>query len=118
MYHISVDKDNLFIPNIRISFVKVESGILVFYIFMANYDYMEIKKVISDKKEFLELLLLTDEQEDMIDRYLDRGDMFVLYDNGLRAACVVTREGENFFTDNYDHPIYEEVNYPYIGVKR
>jgi len=28
---------------------------------------MEIKKVISDKKEFLDLLLLADEQEDMID---------------------------------------------------
>ena len=132
---------------------------------------MEIKKVISDKKEFLELLLLADEQESMVDRYLERGDMFVLYDNGLKAACVVTREGEgiyeikniatvpeyqgkgyakalidfiiekysgqyavlqvgtgdspltipfyekcgfvrshiipNFFTDNYDHPIYE-----------
>ena len=34
---ISIDKDNLFIPNIRISFVKVEFGILVFYIFMANW---------------------------------------------------------------------------------
>ena len=54
---------------------------------------MEIKKVISDKKEFLELLLLADEQESMVDRYLERGDMFVLYDNGLKAACVVTREG-------------------------
>ena len=31
---------------------------------------MEIKKVISDKKEFLELLLLADEQESMIDRYV------------------------------------------------
>lgn len=132
---------------------------------------MEIKKVISDKKEFLELLLLADEQESMIDRYLERGDMFVLYDNGLKACCVVTREGEgiyeikniatisffqrqgygkrliqflfdhyremlriagryrrctstlsfyehcgftishrlkNFFTDNYDHPMYED----------
>ena len=49
---------------------------------------MEIKKVISDKKEFLELLLLADEQEDMIDRYLERGDMFVLYDDGLKALCV------------------------------
>ena len=39
---------------------------------------MEIKKVISDKKEFLELLLLADEQESMVDRYLERGDMFVL----------------------------------------
>ena len=30
---------------------------------------MEIKLVTSDKKEFLELLLLADEQESMIDRY-------------------------------------------------
>ena len=29
---------------------------------------MEIKLVTSDKKEFLELLLLADEQESMIDR--------------------------------------------------
>ena len=58
---------------------------------------MEIKKVISDKKEFLELLLLADEQESMIDRYLERGDMFVLYDNGLKACCVVTREGAGIY---------------------
>ena len=58
---------------------------------------MEIKKVISDKKEFLELLRLADEQESMIDRYLERGDMFVLYDNGLKACCVVTREGEGIY---------------------
>ena len=57
---------------------------------------MEIKLVTSDKKEFLELLLLADEQESMIDRYLERGDMFVLYDNGLKALCVVTREGKVF----------------------
>ena len=57
---------------------------------------MEIKKVISDKKEFLELLLLADEQESMVDRYLERGDMFVLYDNGLKAACVVTVKGKAF----------------------
>lgn len=58
---------------------------------------MEIKKVISDKKEFLELLLLADEQESMIDRYLERGDMFVLYDDGLKACCVVTCEGEGIY---------------------
>jgi len=58
---------------------------------------MEIKKVISDKKEFLELLLLADEQESMIDRYLERGDMFVLYDDGLKACCVVTCEGERIY---------------------
>ena len=45
---------------------------------------MEIKKVISDKKEFLELLLLADEQESMIDRYLERGTMYVLEDGGFQ----------------------------------
>ena len=58
---------------------------------------MEIKLVTSDKKEFLDLLLLADEQESMIDRYLERGDMFVLYDNGLKTLCVVTREGEGVY---------------------
>ena len=132
---------------------------------------MEIKKVETDKKRYLDLLLLADEQEDMVDRYLERGTMYVLEDGGVRAECVVTDEGDsvlelkniavapafqgrgygkamvdflvrtyktqyavlqvgtgespstipfyescgfrrhhlvkNFFTDNYDHPIYE-----------
>ena len=51
---------------------------------------MEIKKVTSDKKKFLDLLLLADEQENMIDRYLERGEMFTLYEDGLKAVCVVT----------------------------
>ena len=120
----------------------------------------------------MSLLFLADEQEDMIDRYLEKGTMYVLEENGVKAECVVTDEGskvleikniatvpffqrqgygkrlieflfehyqdkctemlvgtgdvsstisfyehcgftishrvENFFTDNYDHPIYEE----------
>lgn len=58
---------------------------------------MEIKKITANKKDFLDLLLLADEQESMIDRYLERGDMFVLYDDGLKAACVVTCEGEGTY---------------------
>ena len=132
---------------------------------------MNIRVIHKNKKRFLPLLLLADEQEDMIDRYLDRGTMYVLEDGGVKAECVVTDEGggilelknlavepesqrkgygkalidflvckykgrysvlqvgtgdnpltipfyekcgfvrshkiENFFTDNYDHPIYE-----------
>ncbi len=34
---------------------------------------MEIKIIESNKKDFLDLLLLADEQENMIDKYLDRG---------------------------------------------
>ena len=133
---------------------------------------MEIIKLNDgDKRKYLDLLLTADEQESMIDRYLDRGDMFVLNDNGVKAECVVTKEAEgvyelkniavisgcrrrgygkklidflfsrypdcrtllvgtgdvpstlgfyrlcgfteshrvkNFFTDNYDHPIFED----------
>ena len=132
---------------------------------------MIITKVSGNKKDYLDLLLLADEQEDMIDRYLDKGTMYVLEDNGVMCECVVTDEGNgileikniatvpeaqrkgyakalihflireytgqysvlqvgtgdspltvpfyekcgfvrshilpNFFTDNYDHPIYE-----------
>lgn len=126
----------------------------------------------ENKKQYIDLLLLADEQESMIDRYLERGELFVLDDNGVKAVCVVTDEGgsvcelkniavtpefqrkgygkklinhlidhysekstqmivgtgdvpstigfyqscgfehshriENFFTDNYDHPMIEE----------
>lgn len=133
---------------------------------------MIIKQITNNKKQFLDLLLLGDEQESMIDLYLESGDLFALYDEDLKAVCVVTRiddstcelkniavyipfqgqgygtllvkyildfyknryktmlvgTGEvpsilsfykrsgfeqshcikNFFTDNYDHPMFEE----------
>ena len=132
---------------------------------------MYFREIKENKKQYLSLLLLADEQEDMIDRYINRGTMYVLDDNGVKCECVVTDEGEgileikniatepqyqgkgyaraiieficrkykgefsvlqvgtgdspltvpfyekcgfvrshtvkNFFTDNYDHPIYE-----------
>ncbi len=55
---------------------------------------MKIEEVLGDRRRFLDLLLLGDEQESMIDTYLDRGDMFALYDGGLKSICVVTREGD------------------------
>ena len=133
--------------------------------------YMKIREVNENKKQFISLLLLADEQESMVDRYLEKGTMYVLEDNDVKAECVVTDEGNgilevkniavdpkyhgigygkalieflvskyadeysilqvgtgdspltvpfyekcgfvrshnipNFFTDNYDHPIYE-----------
>lgn len=53
---------------------------------------MNIYQLFDDKKKHIDLLLLADEQESMIDRYLERGDMFVLKDNGVKAVCVVTDE--------------------------
>lgn len=55
---------------------------------------MGIRKVETDKKRYLDLLLLADEQEDMVDRYLERGTMYVLEDDGVKAECVVTDEGD------------------------
>ncbi len=48
-----------------------------------------IKKIVENKKQFLDLLLLADEQENMIDKYLSGGDLFVLYDDDLKSVCVV-----------------------------
>ena len=39
---------------------------------------INIYPIFYNKKQYLDLLLLADEQESMIDRYLKRGDMFVL----------------------------------------
>ena len=59
---------------------------------------MRFRRIERDKKRYLDLLLLADEQEDMIDRYLARGELVVLEDGGAtRAVCVVTDEGGGVF---------------------
>ena len=50
---------------------------------------VRIERITGDKKQFLDLLLLADEQENMIDRYLPGGDLFALYDGDLKSVCVV-----------------------------
>ena len=54
---------------------------------------MKIREVYENKKQFISLLLLADEQENMVDRYLEKGTMYVLEDNDVKAECVVTDEG-------------------------
>ena len=74
---------------------------------------MRIIEITENKKAHLALLLLADEQENMIDRYLERGTMYVLEDNGMKAECVVTDEGDgileikNLATD----PAYQRKGY-------
>lgn len=56
----------------------------------------------EDKAKFLPLLLLGDESEAMIERYIHRGRLFALYthDNAvsdLCAVCVLTHEGDGVF---------------------
>ena len=50
---------------------------------------MKIEKITNNKKKYLDLLLLADEQENMIDKYLGDGDLFALFDGDLKSVCVV-----------------------------
>ena len=88
---------------------------------------MQIREVPTNKKAYLELLLLADEQEDMIDRYLEDGTLYVLEDGGVRGVCVVTDEGDglleikNIATDpayhgkGYGRALIEHVTETYRG---
>ena len=60
---------------------------------LAENDILPVK---ADKKRYLPLLLVGDEQESMIDRYLERGEMYVMQDMSETpvAVAVVTDEGE------------------------
>ena len=88
---------------------------------------MRIRRVDTDKKRYLELLLLADEQEDMIDKYLEDGTLFVLEDEGVKGVCVVTDEGsgileiKNIATDpsvhgkGYGRTLIDHVAKTYAG---
>lgn len=51
---------------------------------------MEIRKVISNKTDFMDILLVGDEDEAMINKYLGSSKLFALYDNNiLTSICAV-----------------------------
>jgi len=89
-----------------------------------SYKNMEIFEISDNKKQYIHLLLLADEQEDMIDRYLGRGTMYALEDNGVKAICVVTDEGnsvleiKNIATETeYQHRGYGRMLINFIAEK-
>lgn len=56
---------------------------------------MEIRRVEGDRRRYLPLLLLADEQPEMVERYINQGEMWVLDDgSGVVAEVLVTDEGE------------------------
>ena len=56
---------------------------------------LTIIEVTENRKRYLPLLLLADEQENMIDRYIERGRMFILEDSGQAVAeILITDEGD------------------------
>lgn len=57
-----------------------------------NFKIVEIK---NDKKRFLQLLLIGDESETMIDRYLPQGNLYVGVFNSIPIAVCVTMTIDN-----------------------
>ena len=94
-------------------------------------DNISICVVNENKKNFLPLLLLGDESARQIDKYLDQGELFVLYDgddySAAKCLCVVTDEGggtleiQNLATDEqfqrrgYASQLVEFIADHYIG---
>lgn len=51
---------------------------------------MKIQQIRKDKEEYMEMLLMAEPQRDVIESYLDRGEMFVLVNGGdVCAVCVI-----------------------------
>ena len=51
--------------------------------------------IAENKKDYLPLLLLGDEQESMIDRYLERGTLYAWREGEqVQGVCLVTDEGD------------------------
>ena len=53
---------------------------------------MEIKEVNSNKTDFMEILLVGDEEVSMINRYLEQSTIFALYDNDILASICAVME--------------------------
>lgn len=63
-----------------------------------NMESNMIRKINKDAKGLIGILLIGDEQLDMIEKYLYRGDVFEIYnDKKIIAACVVTKEGDRIY---------------------
>lgn len=55
---------------------------------------MKIREITDNKRRYLPLLLIGDEQEEMVMRYLPHGRLFVGFDPAPCVVAVVTDEGD------------------------
>ena len=58
---------------------------------------MEFERVVGNKKDYLPLLLLADEQEDMIDRDWGKGEMYLAKDPEVVGECVVCKVDDGVY---------------------
>ena len=63
--------------------------------FRLSLSSLAIRKVDDGKRDFIDLLLIGDESEDMIMKYLDRGNLYVGSMDNKDVAVIVTVEKDN-----------------------
>lgn len=56
---------------------------------------MEIQQITEGKRDYMDMLLLADPQENMIEKYLDDGEMFVLFDQDEAKTVAVVKALHN-----------------------
>ncbi len=55
-----------------------------------------VKEIIKNKKDFMDILLIGDEEESMIDKYLEIGNLYALYDfEVLKSVCITLPVNKN-----------------------
>ena len=51
---------------------------------------MQIKEITTNKADYMDILLIGDEDEKMINKYIEQSTIFALYENkGLTSVCAV-----------------------------
>lgn len=70
-------------------------GLFFFLRMIPTENMINIYEFKGNRLDYLELLLLADEEPLMVSTYIDRGWMYILEDDGvLIAECIVTDEGD------------------------
>ncbi len=75
---------------------------------------MQIKEIPTNKADYMDILLIGDEDEKMINKYIEQSTLFVLFDNNiLTSVCaVITIDKETIEIKNLaTYPEYQNMGY-------
>ena len=75
---------------------------------------MQIKEITTNKADYMDILLIGDEDEKMINKYIEQSTIFASYENkGLTSVCaVITIDNETIEIKNLaTYPEYENRGY-------
>lgn len=75
---------------------------------------MKIKEITENKSRFIDLLLIGDEEESMINKYLEESTLFILYDNDIliSVCAVVIKDSDTIEIKNLaTYPKYQNKGY-------